>query len=429
MKRRLLQIGMWGGILLAVAAFAFTRNRGEGPQVGDVPLFVVTKGKLLRTVGAEGVLKATRGTSIAVPVDLPGVQRLAWLAPDGTPVHTGEVVARIDPTNLDLDLSDGMDDLEIARLKILQAGESQKARSENLNLDSGLAQREADYTRTFAPQDPMVFSRHEIIDSEIDRELADAKVTNAQGKLEVAALQGKTELELLHIDRTRARQKVDRARKGLSALEVRAPHDGILLLSRSGYDEKIQPGMEVWPGMTIAEIPDPATMQARVYVLDADAAGLKAGCRASFRVEAHPESVYQAEVVRVDPQTKRRTWNLPVEYFEAVLKLDHMDAATMKPGQAVTSEIILEEVVSALTIPPQAIFQIESKPVAFRREGSRFKAVPVSLGSRSLSRVQILSGLKEGDAVALRDPRRNPSFDSPGSASVKPSTSPSGKAP
>ncbi|MCI0659321.1 MAG: efflux RND transporter periplasmic adaptor subunit, partial [Acidobacteria bacterium] len=353
----------------------------------------------------------------------------AWLAPDGTVVHTGEVIARIDPTNLEMDMADGMDDLEIARLKILQAGESQASRSENLSLDSGLAQREEDYTRAFSPRDPLIFSRHEIIDSEIDRELSEGKVRNTKGKLEIAALQGKTELEMLRIDRTRAEQKVGRARKGLAALEVRAPHDGILLLRRSNYDEKVQPGMDVWPGMTLAEIPDPATMQARVYVLDADAAGLKAGCRATLRVEAHPNRAYAARVERVDPLAKRRTWDLPVEYFEAVLTPDRTDAATMKPGQGVGSEITLEEIGGALTIPPQAIFQIKSKPVAFRREGGHFRTVPIRLGSRSLSRVQILSGLKEGDVVALRDPRKNPSFDSPAIASDKPSASPSGKTP
>ena len=429
MKRRLLQIGVLGTVLLAIGAFAFTRNGTSGLPAGDVPVFVVARGKLVRTVVAEGVLKATRATSITVPVNLPGVQRLAWLAPEGMAVHAGEVIARIDPTNLEMDFADNMDDLEIARLKTVQAGESQASRSESLSLESSLAQREEEYTRAFSPQDPLIFSRHEIIDSQIDRDLSESKVRNAKGKLEVAALQGKTELEMLRIDRTRAEQKIERARKGLAALEVRAPHDGILLLRRSNYDEKIQPGMDVWPGMTLAEIPDPATMQARVYVLDADAAGLKAGCRATLRVEAHPDKAYPARVERVDPLAKRRNWNVPVEYFEAVLAPDHTDTATMKPGQSVTTEITLEEIGGALTIPPQAIFQIESKPVAFRREGSRFRTVQLRLGSRSLSRVQILGGLKEGDEVALRDPRKSPSFDSPTSTSDKSSASPSGEAP
>jgi multidrug efflux pump subunit AcrA (membrane-fusion protein) len=417
-----------GTVLLTLGAFAFTRNGGSGPAAGDVPVFVVSRGKLVRTVVAEGVLKATRATSIAVPPTLPGVQRIAWLAPEGAVVHTGEVIARIDPTNLEIDYADNMDDLEIARLKIAKAGESQASRSESLSLESSLAQREEDYTRAFSPQDPLIFSRHEIIDSEIDRDLSEGKVRNAKGKLEVAALQGKTELEMLRIDRTRAEQKIERARKGLAALEVRAPHDGILLLRRSNYDEKVQPGMDVWPGMTLAEIPDPATMQARVYILDADAAGLKAGCRATLRVEAHPGKSYPAKVERVDPLAKRRNWDVPVEYFEAVLTPDHTDTATMKPGQSVATEITLEEIGDALTIPPQAIFQIESKPVAFRREGSRFKSVALRLGSRSLSRVQVLGGLKEGDEVALRDPRKNPSFDSPALTSDKPSAPPAGEA-
>src|SRR5206468_11659046 len=107
---------------------------------------------------------------------------------------------------------------------------------------------------------------------------------------------------------------IDRASKGLEALEIRAPHDGILVYKRDWRGDITKVGDTVWPGEPVAEIPELKTMQARVYVLEADAGGLAPGQTAKVVVEAHPRIAYGAKVKKVDTLAKRRTGWIPVQY-------------------------------------------------------------------------------------------------------------------
>ena len=118
-----------------------------------------------------------------------------------------------------------------------------------------------------------------------------------------------------------------------------------------------------------------------------------------------------------------------MEYFEAVVRPDSTESVTMKPGKGVSAEILLEEFEDTYTVPPEAVFQIGGRSVVFRREGSRFVSLPILTGARSLSRVQVLKGLQEGDRVALRDPRASPSFTARTPATGKAAMAPPGGSP
>ena len=174
----------------------------------------------------------------------------------------------------------------------------------------------------------------------------------------------------------------------------------------------------------MAEIPDPSAMEVKAYVLEADAAGLEAGLHAEMIVEAYPDKTYPARVDRVGALAKKRHHNVPVQYFQATLIPEETDRETMKPGQRVRGEILLEEHETALLVPPQAIFDVDGEDTVFRREGNRLVPAAVELGPRSLSRVQVMAGLVSGDEVALRDPRQSAdeSFGATGSSGGGPAT-------
>ena len=98
------------------------------------------------------------------------------------------------------------------------------------------------------------------------------------------------------IERRKAELQIAEAEQALQALEVRAPHDGIFVL-QSTWGRKPEVGQMVWRGNSVAEIPKPETMEARVYVLEADAGGLEEGLTATVVIDAHPDVVpYPAKV-------------------------------------------------------------------------------------------------------------------------------------
>src|SRR5204862_4178147 len=123
--------------------------------------------------------------------------------------------------------------------------------------------------------------------------------------------------------------RITNAQKGLSALEVRAPYDGILVLQRDWRGEVPRVGSNVWRGMVLGEIPDLTAMKAEVFVLEADAAGLAAGKKATVRIESAPGVIYPGTITQVDKLARPRTRGVPVQYFGVTVTLDRTDPAAM----------------------------------------------------------------------------------------------------
>jgi len=406
MNHRLSLAASGATMLLAVGVAGFLWVRHPAGLTSDrVPLFKVERGVFIRTAMAEGYLRAVDATPITVPQGIEGTPRIAWIAPDGSQVRKGDVVVRLDTTSLEQDLADGAGDLEQARLRTVDGEESGGEKRKDLFRDAQTAERELEQAEAFAPRDPGIFSRREILDSEIDLELAREKIENIRQKGDTVSRQGRNQMDLLRIERSQAELALRKTRKGLASAEIRAPHDGMLVLTRSWEGVLPESGMGVWPGQDLAELPDPSRMQVVAYVLEADATGLKAGCRATLVVEAFSEKAIAAKVEQVDPLAKRRGWRVPVQYFEVLLAPEPKAVEGMKPGLRVQAEIVSQETPGSLMVPPQAIFFEEGKDKVFRKEGSSLAPVEVEVGDRGLARVVILRGLKEGDEVALRDPR------------------------
>jgi multidrug efflux pump subunit AcrA (membrane-fusion protein) len=156
----------------------------------------------------------------------------------------------------------------------------------------------------------------------------------------------------------------------------------------------------------VAEIPDLGELEAKVFVLEADGAGLAEGKSATLAIEGRPGEVHDATVARVEPLAKTQGMGSPVRYFEATLALAKTDPATMKPGQRVRAMIRLEEAKDVLAIPRGALFEKDDERVVYRREGGAWVPVPVTVGRQSISRVVVTEGLEPGDRIALRDPSR-----------------------
>lgn len=370
----------------------------------DVATFDVRPGRFAREVEGSGTLKAVKATPILAPVEAGRPQKIAFLARDGTVVAAGDPVAEFDPYDARKEEADGLDDLAAAEARIAQAEADAHKNARSHTLDRDVAREELDRAEDFELTDDFIFGRHEIIESQIDKDLYAARAEVAGKRLETGGELSAAEKQLGRIDAGKARLKLDIAEKSLRSLRITAPHDGILVLDRNWRGETSFVGDTVWPGQKIAEIPELSELEAQVFVLEADGAGLAPGLEATVAIEGQPGVVHEAKVARVEPLAKTRGRGSPVRYFEATLALARTDPATMKPGQRVRAKIRLEEIDDVLAIPRGALFEKDGERVVYRREGGRFVPVPVTVGRQSISRVVVEGGLAAGDRIALRDP-------------------------
>jgi len=418
MKRTIVAIVVLGALGLAVGHVL----RG-GAAHDELATFTVEKSKFVRRVHADGNLRAVKATPVAAPTgdgDF-GALKVAWLAPDGTAVKKGDVLVRFDPSAPEKQLRDGEADRASADAKLGEEQIKSKTAIADKKTDAELANDELAEQRKFQSRDKTIFSRNQIIESEVDEQLATAKQDHAEKAQQIEGHLSKSNTAVIAVERQKADLSIAHAKTALASMQVDAPHDGIFVLKRNWRGEIPKLGDSMWPGQEIGELPLLDAMEAEVFVLEVDGSGLADKQPAEIVVEAQPDHVYQGKIRLVDKLAKPRQPGSPVQYFAVVIALAETDRAVMKPGQRVRATLVLDQE-DALVVPRQAVIDREGKNVVYRQTASGFDAVTVELGAATAGRVVIKSGLAEGDVIALRDPTH--AADSAGSAAGSASAPP-----
>jgi len=392
-----------GFLALAAGMTGWTLKNHARPN--DVPTMVVHPGSFVQRVTADGNLEAVKSIPLGAPMSGHQPFKIAWMVDDGSRVDKGDVIVRFDPTGFEEEREEGRAELEITGYKISRALAEKDMTIADLDRDADLAREEAEAARTYRHTDDTIYSRNEIIESEIDTVLAEKKARHAEEARKVEERLAQTGIELLEIEKEKVQLKIDQAEEGLKSLALIAPRDGIVTFKRDWRGNIRHVGEQIWPGRPLASMPGMDLMQAVVYVLEADAGGLKEGQRAEIVLEAHPDRLFSAIVESVDPVAQQRLRWIPVQYFRTVLKLEETVPELMKPGGRVHAEIFISEKKNVISIPRQAVVDADGESTVFRFEDGRFNPVVVETGASAGGRILITSGLSDGDVIALRDPK------------------------
>ena len=232
---------------------------------------------------------------------------------------------------------------------------------------------------------------------------------NAAAARERAAHAAWQREERLFRERVTAREALEAARAAHDATEVELRRsetalrtagvtgDGRHLAVRSPISGRItevdtQLGAYVTAGAELFNVSDPRRIQVDAAVPASDAQRIRPGDRAMIElpngglVEARVRSITPA----VDPQSRAAT---------VVLQLNAAPGG-LTQGQAVRVRITPRgSQESGIILPEQAVQQVEGRDMVFVQVKGGFQATPVSVGSRSGGRVEILDGLRAGQTV------------------------------
>ncbi|MFA6958526.1 MAG: HlyD family efflux transporter periplasmic adaptor subunit [Thermoanaerobaculia bacterium] len=403
MKRRRLA-ALASAIVVALIALLLVVRWRRAP---GVPILAITESPFRRQVTAEGELRAVKSTQVTTPVRIRRPVKIATLLANGSLVKKDDILVTFDPTDFETEMREGQAMSGTATNNLDRLDMLSAAVGKNLTLDATQAQREYDAARQFASKDPEIFARFVVIESQIDQDLALQRRDNAESNKTTRGQQASADRQLTEIERRMAGIKLDGAREGLDSLVIRAPHDGVFVLKPNPWDgDIVKVGQTVWRGFPIGELPDLSVMEAEIFVLEADAGGLKAGIPVSLVVESDGATMHKGTIKSVEPLARPRTRGVPVQFFSAVVEIAKTDPAVMKPGARVRATLTLEKRDKAIAIPRNALFERKGKRVVFRRDGSKFVPVEVTLGSASPGKVIVEKGLKAGDVIALADPEQ-----------------------
>jgi multidrug efflux pump subunit AcrA (membrane-fusion protein) len=183
-------------------------------------------------------------------------------------------------------------------------------------------------------------------------------------------------------------------------------------------------------GTVMFTVADLKSLIIRVNLNEVDIAKVRVGQPVRVTLDAYPQKVFNGKVRFVAPAAKVVD---KIKVFEIEVALDKLDDA-FRTGMSANVEILGERRAGAMSIPLEALQRREGQPVVYRlkaglpdkevakaREALNgrskfvwlsenwkgyFEPVPVNAGIATLERVEVLSGLRPGDQVALEDVTR-----------------------
>src|SRR6185436_12287006 len=103
------------------------------------------------------------------------------------------------------------------------------------------------------------------------------------------------------------------------------------------------------------------------------------------------------------PNSQDRWMNPNLKVYSTDVLIEE-ELPDLKPGASARAEIIVTNLLNALTVPLQSVTTVKGKQVCYVQQGDDLAAVPVTVGNFNDQFIEIRAGLKEGDQVALTPP-------------------------
>src|SRR5262245_17655980 len=181
------------------------------------------------------------------------------------------------------------------------------------------------------------------------------------------------------------------AARQLRDAEIRAPFDGYVEKRRVNLGELVKAQMPVMaivrldPLKVIAEIPE----KMAPWIAD--------GRPVELRVDAYRDRTFTGKVTRISPAVNTSTRAFP---FEALVPNPE---AVLKPGTFARVHVESGKVDNVLTLPYAALQYRYGVNRVFVVNGGRLAVRELQVGERLGERIEILSGVKAGEQVAITD--------------------------
>jgi hypothetical protein len=397
MNAHVLRRLLWVGVLAAMLAAC-------GKPAADAPLTErVQAAPLVIAVQGSGELQSTRATPLTVPGQQWTQRQLVWMLPDGSHVKKGEVVARFSAEQSKQDLAEALIDLQRNALARTGKQSDLGTQQDQLGVDMAQVASQLAIAHRYANAGFLALSRNQVLDGVQDERFLTTKQGILQWRRGQSSSRGAAELAVIDAQHATYALNATQKRNDLEALELRAPHDGVLMLEANWSGEKPHIGNAMWAGTNFGHLPDTAAMQVQLSVPQIQAQGIKVG----DAVELHPLGAPGDKVVSklswVAAAAQPTSRESPVKYLQmkASVPATAVQRYGWVPAQRFVGRVILLDAKAALSVPNLAIDSGSAGATVDVREGGRIVSRGVTLGVRGANRSQVLKGLKSGDEVVL----------------------------
>jgi HlyD family secretion protein len=399
-QKRRRQLVILAAVIVGVVAVSVgvSRLKPAAPTLerGTVWTDTVKRGPMLRQVRGLGTLVPTQEAVRQIPAETEATVVRIYMLP-GSQIKADTILVQMTNPQTEQAALDAQLQLKAAeaeyqslRVKLESDLMNQKAGAATVHADDAQAQRQADTDKALYELGVISglaykSSRGKADEFTTRNDLETQRLAANQRAIESQMAQEQAKVEEM---RTLAQLK----QKQLDALKVRAGIDGVLV------DLPLQVGQHVLPGTMLAKVVEPEHLMATLKVAETQARDVQIGELAS--IDTH-NGLIAGTVMRVDPGVQNGTVTVDVKLTGELPK-------GARPELSVDGTIDLERMDDVLYVGRPAFGQENSTISLFKLspDGQGALRVPVKVGRASVNSIQIIEGLREGDAVILSDMSR-----------------------
>ena len=348
----------------------------------------VEQGNFTRDVSIQGKVVAAVSPTLYAPAE--GV--ITYHVGAGDAVEQGQALATIESPELKSKLEQEQASLASLKMELdRQRINSKKAALENQKLVDL-----AHVTLTAADREKRRADRawEKQAISEIDYEKAQDELDNAQVVYKHAVQDAKLNSESLAFDIQSLQLKVDRQQllvnelqRQVDGLTIASPVNGIV--GNLEVDQKNQ----VAKNQAVLGVVDLSEFEVELGIPESYADDLAIGMAAEINYNGQ---LHKATLVAVSPEIRNNE-------VIGTLRFSEDTPAGLRQNQRLTSRIILDQKDDVMTLQRGPFLQNQGGRVAYVVNDGIALKTPIQTGANSLSKVEIISGLKVGDRVIISD--------------------------
>lgn len=363
----------------------------------------VEKGNFKASITETGDLQAINAISINMP---PIGFQYGWnfkiidLVKNGSIVHKGDIIAKIDPSNIQKVIIDKETRIEIEEgnlnKMIIQQENALKS------LETKLEEEQANYDLKKLEFEKFKFESPQ---KRKIKQLEFKQVQISKNKeilnIEKQGIISKNQIKIQKIKVEQIKTSLENAYNALKMMNVKSPIDGIVQIKqnrRTRQNYKI--GDEVYMGQSFALVPDIQTMKVKTFINELDYPKIKTGQKVLIRLDALPEVVFHGQITYLGKLSKPIGKKQSIKVFDAEIVIEEKDER-LKPGMTVSCQIYYADMEDVTYVCNECLLNENGKHYIFLKDKKRQQ---VQTGPSNTVNTVILNNVKEGQKLTpIRD--------------------------
>ncbi|MCO7190599.1 MULTISPECIES: HlyD family efflux transporter periplasmic adaptor subunit [unclassified Pseudoalteromonas] len=359
-------------------------------RMDNIHVAQVRRGEFVRDISVQGRVIAARRPTLYSPAE----GTVTYLVTAGDSVEINQPLAQIDSPELKSLLA--QEQAELTRLGTQLEREKIQAKKQDLAQENYLGKAMVALNAAKREMRRNEEGKKNQVVSDIDYQKAKDELENAQREhrlavKEVALLKEsqKFEIQTRAIELQAQQVLVDELQRRVASLEIRSPVSGIV--GNLSVDQK----NSVAKNQPLLSVVDLSHYEVEVNIPENYADDLALGMPAQITLNGR---AYAGELTAISPEIVRGQ-------VEGKIRFKETDITGLRQNQRLTSRIVLEEKSGVTYLPRGQFVDAYSGKYAYVLDDGSAVKKSISLGSKSLGQVEVLSGLAVGDTVIISDTR------------------------